>query len=287
MFLSASRRAWSAATLALALSACASHAHQAPSPVASGRLADVTIVNRDTGERLPLYWHNGRRHVAGVPGHRYAIELANRSGARVLTVVSVDGVNAVTGETASWDQSGYVLVPWQRWEVRGWRKSNERIAAFEFTSLADSYAARTGRPHEVGAIGIAVFRERVPPQVLRPRSDHEAFGAAKQSSRDEPIAQAESPAAPSASDSGARAEHAPAERRAQERLGTGHGRSESSRVTETAFERARATPDEVITIYYNSRENLIAAGVIPSWPTPPHLPNPFPLSGGFVPDPPR
>ena len=280
------RRAWLAATLALALSASASHAHQAPSPVVSGLLTDITIVNRITGERLPVYWHNGRRHVAGVPGHRYAIELANRSAGRVLTVVSVDGVNAVTGETASWDQSGYVLMPWQRWEVRGWRKSNERIAAFEFTSLSNSYAARTGRPHEVGAIGIAMFRERMPPQVLRPRADNESSGAAKES-RDAPSAQAESPsAAPRSSDSTARAEHAPAERRAQERLGTGHGRNETSRVTETAFERARTTPDEVITIYYNSRENLIAAGVIPSW-SPPHLPNPFPVLGGFVPDPPR
>lgn len=285
-----SRRVWLAAALVLALSACASHAHPprdatpTPSPVAHGRLAEVTVIDRDTGERLPVYWHNGRRHVAGAPGHRYAIEVANRSGARVLTVLSVDGINAVSGETASWDQAGYVFVPWQRWEIRGWRKSNERVAAFEFTSLADSYAARTGRAHEVGVIGVAVFRERPRPQAIAPRADGELYGAAKAESREEPLAQAAPPAAP---ESGMSSDRSVAERRAQSRLGTGHGRSETSRVSETEFERAGFAPDEIITIHYNSRENLIAAGVFAAWTPPrPHPPNPFP-SGGFVPDPPR
>ena len=278
------RRAWLAAAMVLALSACASQAHERPPPVVQARIAEVTLIDRDTGERLPVYWHNGRRHVAGAPGHRYAIELANRGGERVLTVVSVDGINAVTGETASWDQSGYVFAPWQRWEVRGWRKSNERVAAFEFTSLADSYAARTGRAHEVGVIGVAVFREKPRPQVIYPRTEGGLHGAAKESARADSLAQAEAQA-PGAADS---ADHAAHERRAPNRLGTGHGRSETSHVSETAFERARSTPDEVITIYYNSRENLVAAGVIASW-TPPRqrVPNPFPVPGGFVPDPPR
>jgi hypothetical protein len=70
-----------------------------------------------------------------------------------------------------------------------------------------------------------------------------------------------------------------------QRLGTGHGRSESSYVTYTDFERARATPDEIVTIHYDSHANLVALGVIPS---PQPRPNPFPGSQlGFVPDPPR
>ena len=45
-------------------------------------------------------------------------------------------------------------------EITGWRKSLERTAAFYFTDLGDSYAARTGRPQNVGVIGVAVFQER-------------------------------------------------------------------------------------------------------------------------------
>ncbi len=48
-----------------------------------------------------------------------------------------------------------------------------------------------------------------------------------------------------------------------------------------AFRRASSTPSEVITIYYDSRQNLIAQGIIPRHSK---LPQPFP-NGGFVPDP--
>jgi hypothetical protein len=283
------------ATAAAMLASCATQAHPqrdgypAPNPIASGRLADIAVIDRNTGERLPVYWHNGRRHVAGTPGHRYAIEVASRSSARVLAVISVDGVNAVTGETAAWEQSGYVFMPWQRWEVRGWRKSNERVAAFEFTALSNSYAARTGRPHDVGVIGVALFRERVRPRVVEPqihsdrRGSNESAGAASEAPQDFAREQSE-PAAPSADRS---LQAAP---RRQERLGTGHGQSEWSAVGETEFVRARPTPDEIITIHYDSRENLIATGVIPRhWPTvaePNPNPIPFPAARGFVPDPP-
>ena len=75
-------------------------------------------------------------------------------------------------------------------------------------------------------------------------------------------------------------------------LGTGHGRRETSHVGHTTFERAQSTPDEVVRIRYDSRENLIAAGVIPVPPPPPRWPRPegpsaFPGSEmGYVPDPP-
>lgn len=64
-------------------------------------VADLSIVNRSTGERLQTYRHGGRLYVAGKPGDRYALEIRNRTGERLLTVVSVDGVNVVSGETAS------------------------------------------------------------------------------------------------------------------------------------------------------------------------------------------
>jgi hypothetical protein len=97
-----------------------------------------------------------------MPGHRYAIGVHNLSGGRLLSVVSVDGINAVSGDTADWLQSGYALSPWQSFDVLGWRKSQSHVADFVFTSVNQSYAARTGRPDNVGVIGVAVFREAVP-----------------------------------------------------------------------------------------------------------------------------
>lgn len=264
--------------LAAPLAACA---HPLPPGVAAGALADVQVIDRDSGAVLPVYQHRGQRYVAGEPGHRYAVAIRNRSGGRVLAVVAVDGVNAVTGETAAWEQNGYVFAPGQRWEVRGWRKNQERVAAFEFTSLADSYAARTGRPDHVGVIGVALFREaHRPAPALSNRSEKTDQGGAGGRAAEEPVRQQP----PAASDSAATADARRTER--ESRLGTGHGASESSWVSYTRFERAQATPDEIITIRYDSRPNLIAQGVIAAPARPQPVPQPFPGSLGFVPDPP-
>ncbi|MBC7781881.1 MAG: hypothetical protein H7125_17440, partial [Proteobacteria bacterium] len=125
---------------------------------ASGRLLDVQVFDRAQNRELPVYRHQGRLYVVGVPGNEYSVVMRNRTGGDLLTVLSVDGVNAVSGETAAADQTGYVFGAQQRGEIRGWRKNLERIAAFYFTALPDSYAARTGRPDNVGVIGVAVFR---------------------------------------------------------------------------------------------------------------------------------
>ncbi|EFK95560.1 conserved hypothetical protein, partial [sediment metagenome] len=44
--------------------------------------------------------------------------------------------------------------------VQGWRKDLNRTAAFYFSDPQASYAARTGRPDDLGVIGVALFRER-------------------------------------------------------------------------------------------------------------------------------
>src|SRR5690606_9019415 len=112
-------------------------------PAFAGKYVDVEIIDRDTGRIATPHAYRGQHWIAGTPGNRYAVRLRNLTGERVLAVLSVDGVNAVSGETASPQQTGYVLGPWQTTEVTGWRKSLSDIAAFEFTELADSYAART------------------------------------------------------------------------------------------------------------------------------------------------
>jgi len=240
----------------------------------AGSLADVAVINRTTGERLQLYRHGARLYVEGRAGERYAVELRNRSGGRILTVLSVDGVNAVTGQTAATGQSGYVLGSWGRAEIAGWRKDMSDVAAFYFTALPDAYAARTGRPDNVGVIGVAVYKEYAePPRVmLEAPAPAKAEGAGRLSAGDA---------------AGAPAASAPSEMSAQrhkmteEKLGTGHGERIHAPTYSTEFRRASSAPAETIAIYYDSRQNLIAQGVIPRHPK---LPQPFP-NGGFVPDP--
>ena len=263
---------------------------------AIGRLADVSIVDRDTGATLPLHYAQGEYWVAGRPGARYAISVRNRLGERVLAVPSVDGVNVLSGETAAFNQRGYVFSAYERYQITGWRKSNSQVAAFEFASVADSYASRTGRPDHVGVIGVALFREHPPlpapvitPEPYRQRNDS--------SLREEPSAPTPSPAPSSAAPAAPAAESSPrilpadslakAAPMPSQRLGTAHGQRETSVVSHTSFTRLQEQPNEVISIRYDSRANLVARGVIREPVARPWPPRAFPQSDSvsYVPDP--
>jgi hypothetical protein len=241
-----------------------------------GSTAEVTIIDRDSGAALSPYFHHGEYWVAGRPGARYAIEIQNRLGERLLAVTSVDGVNVVSGATAAWDQVGYVFGPGDSYQITGWRKTDAEVAAFTFAEAPNSYAARTGRPANVGVIGVAVFRERLP----RPEPAMPMLG---QSSHDGGARAARESASSAARDEVARA---PAVR--SPKLGTGHGEREYSQVDHTDFLRMQRQPNEVIRIRYDSYRNLVAMGIVKRLR--PALPeaNPFPASPEeqYVPDPP-
>ena len=258
----------------------------AAAPAFGGALADLQVVSRSTGQTLPVYAHGGKLFIAGEPGERYSVRVSNRTARRMLAVVSVDGVNVVSGETASPDQTGYVFARGQTYDIMGWRKSSDEVAAFYFTVLPDSYAARTGRPADVGVIGLAVFREWIPPRprpLPYPRSMEGVGSSAQDRMKAERADEPEAPAeAPSAS-SGQRADSLARSRQA-ERIGTGHGEREHSAVSFTDFRRASAHPDEIITLHYDRYENLLARGIIPGAPQLAQ-PRPFPGAVRFVPDP--
>src|SRR5215471_6958030 len=85
----------------------------AASTLAHGNLGTVNLITRPDGATIPEYPKDGRRWVIGNPGQEYGIRVCNSTGGRLLAVMSVDGVNVITGDTASPAQSGYVLDAYQ------------------------------------------------------------------------------------------------------------------------------------------------------------------------------
>jgi hypothetical protein len=252
-----------------------------------GGLAQIAVIDRETGVALSPHYYRGEYWVAGRPGAKYSIEIHNRLGERLLAVTSVDGVNVLSGETAAWDQAGYVFEPGERYEVTGWRKSDAEVAAFTFTESPHSYAERTGRPANVGVIGIALYRERRPQAWTPPRVSEDA-----QSNRltapAAPAARAGDAQSAGAAQSAAAPPAFAAHEEALPKLGTGHGEREYSYVNHTEFARLQPQPNEVIRIRYDSLDNLLAMGVIRRERAPPPTVNPFPAAPtpGYVPDPP-
>ena len=148
----------------------------------------------------------------------------------------------------------------------------------------NSYAARTGRSANIGVIGVAVFRERRPERTAATASP---APAPPSENRAESLLQSEAGLAAKS----AEATRAPATVNAPSalaHLGTGHGAREVSYVQFVDFIRATTEPSEIVRIRYDSRENLVALGIIPRSAPLAGDPNPFPDSPAmhFVPDPP-
>ncbi|MBX3185653.1 MAG: hypothetical protein KF819_01505 [Labilithrix sp.] len=124
----------------------------------------VTISIRDAnGDPLEAVHVGDRTFVVGQAGQRYTIVLQNHTSHRFEAVGTVDGLDVINGKPGTFDNRGYVLMPFATLEIEGFRTSTTNVAAFRFAAVADSYAAQTGNARNVGVIGLAFFSERGDP----------------------------------------------------------------------------------------------------------------------------
>ncbi len=115
------------------------------------------------GRVLRKHTHEGQSYFEVPQAGEYQIRLRNTTGVRKLAVLSVDGVNVVDGETAGYEGTGYVLGAYQTANIKGWRRTDSEVAAFQFDASTQSYANKTGRgTKNTGVIGVALFDEAAP-----------------------------------------------------------------------------------------------------------------------------
>jgi hypothetical protein len=137
---------------------------------ADGPGTRVGVAVEVEGRRAPLYPapDSDRYYLEARAGARYAVSLTNRTRERVGVVLTVDGLNAISGLRDTGLGRMYVLGPWEQTTVRGWRSSLADVRQFTFVDERASYAARTGKANgHMGWIEVAVFREQRP-LVARP-----------------------------------------------------------------------------------------------------------------------
>lgn len=147
----------------------------------AGEGAVTVSIRNAAGDPLDAIHVGGRTFVIGQAGERYSIVLENHTSHRFEAVATVDGLDVINGRTGTFDNRGYVLMPFATLEIEGFRQSTSAVAAFRFASVADSYAARTGSARNVGVIGVAFFGERgdsfVPEREVRLRDTASPFPA--------------------------------------------------------------------------------------------------------------
>jgi hypothetical protein len=204
---------------------------------------------------------SGRYYVEAREGCRYSVALTNRSGERVGVVLTVDGLNAITGGREAGRGRMYVLDPWQRTAVQGWRTSLQEVRQFTFVDERASYAARSGKANEkMGWIEIAAYRERRAFVRSLPRRELPPHRVPIESEGDRARSDS-APATEAARDSAEAAGPTPRAGAARAYPGTGWGDRAHDPVVLVSFD-PESEPSERVALRYEYRPALVALGVL-------------------------
>jgi len=214
-------------------------------------LIEVLVNGRPTKQ----YAHSGRTYIESRIGTEYSLKIRNNRHSRRLAVVTVDGLNVITGlpdEGLSTSQ-GYVVPANSSVEIKGFRVDNFKVGAFKFCKSGNSYCAEKGLAGNNGVIGVRFFEEKIKLNVPEPwRSTTYQYppvfdtGTPK---RDfgSPVFCCSTSSLRSADSPGFSA-------------GTTWGSQREDRVTTVEFDPYE-TPLEGFVLYYDTRKNLQKIGI--------------------------
>ena len=234
-------------------------------PVEAGGFDVQVLVN---GRPLEEYDARGRRYVEAQKGVEYELRIRNPLPQRVAVALSVDGLNTIDARrTTRWEASKWVIEPYQTITISGWQMSSARARRFYFTTERDSYAAKLGRPTDVGVISAVFFRERRPVTIIpRPYPREEPYdNAQKESKSDGSATSSEAPAA-----GASRARNQPQREIApvpDDYAATGIGRSVRHDVRHVNLDLEPSPAAEVM-IRYEYHAALVRLGIRPQHPSP-------------------
>lgn len=125
----------------------------------NGIESSILVKNRPIKE---YYDDNANYWLEAREGSPYSIRIKNNTWGRKLIIVSVDGINVITGQPAEkLPKDGYVVNGNSPLIIEGWRTSDSTVKEFIFTfNKNKSYAVKLGQGKEnLGVIGILAYDE--------------------------------------------------------------------------------------------------------------------------------
>lgn len=193
------------------------------------------LVHGRPAREYPL---NGDIWLEGRLGSEFTLRFRNSTARRVEVVLSIDGLSVMNGQTASKDDRGYIVGPYQTADIPGWRLNDREVAKFFFGKLDEAYASKMGKPQNIGVIGAAVFTERQSMPLSTPvfrggatRGGGEMFSMTTKGG-----------------------------------VGTGFGDRAEHQVSRTTFVRASQVPAAQFALRYETAEELTARGIVVGGP---------------------
>ena len=232
---------------------------------ADGRLVDVRVLVN--GRVSPLYTAPGRydrSYFQAFRGQNYSLLLHNNSDRRIGVLISVDGLNVVSGERSglSRNEAMYVLDPYEETTINGWRTSLDEVRRFVFVNEERSYAERTGQANgDMGWVRVLAFREQRSPwdNIRKYRDDSRPYGGSPNEGPGLDQAPRTQAAPPQIENMAPEQSKSYADRE-ESNPGTGWGDRKYDHVRRTNF-RPEVSPVDQITLRYEYARGLAQLGI--------------------------
>lgn len=252
------------------------------------RSVDVELIFNNN--ILKKYHYNGEIFVESPDRGNYSLRLTNHSSKKKLAVISIDGRSIVSGELADYNCPGYILIPYQSIEIKGWLRTNTECASFEFSKKENSYDLKIGGDGKnLGVIGVAIFDEIKPITIFNKKTIYNL------PSRDSKYYKSYNYNSSMTADSLEPSHNINIENSILNNaelstssmpsnfisdLGTGYGSKISTNTEESYFNR-KNYPNEIISLRYATKDTLKKWGVIKE-NNKDSKPNPFPNQKIYV-----
>jgi hypothetical protein len=127
----------------------------------SPSINDFDVQVEVNGRPVKKYCENNKLFIESRKGTKYSIKIKNKSSVRGMAIISVDGVDVITGKEAASADGGYIVDAFGTLEVNGYRISDSEVASFVFTERDKSYTKEvTGSSTNAGVIGVRLYGEK-------------------------------------------------------------------------------------------------------------------------------
>jgi len=114
------------------------------------------------GKTVRQYQHGAATYIEARAGTEYSIKIKNDTYCRKLAVITVDGLNVITGTIQPDDiGQGYILNARGSLDIKGFRKDTDTVGAFKFCKQGSSYCNEKGLKGNNGVIGVRLYDEKV------------------------------------------------------------------------------------------------------------------------------
>lgn len=115
-----------------------------------------------SGKPVKQYLHNGKTYIEAKIGSEYSIKIRNSGSGRKLAIVTVDGLNVISGNPhSSENEQGYIVNGYDSIEIKGFRKDMSSVGAFKFCQAGHSYCNEKGLKGNNGVIGVRIYDESI------------------------------------------------------------------------------------------------------------------------------